>query len=38
MKVCAKYSDFVNVLFAELASEFPKYTKIHNHAIELVNS
>ena len=33
-----KYSDFADVFSLELASELPKYTKINNHAIELVDN
>ena len=35
--ISTKYSDFANVFFPELASEFPKYTKINDHTIKLVD-
>ena len=38
MKVPAEYSDFADIFSPDLASELPKYTKINDHAIELVNS
>ncbi len=36
-KVFCKYADFVDVLSPKLAIEFFKYTRINNHAIELVD-
>ena len=36
IKVSAKYSDFADVFFLDLASKLPKYTGINNHANELV--
>ena len=38
IKVLAKYLDFADVFSPDLASELSKYTKINNHAIELVKS
>ena len=35
-KVPAKYSDFADVFFPDLASELPEHTGINDHAIELV--
>ena len=35
-KVPAKYSDFTDVFSPDLASELPNYTRINNHAINLV--
>lgn len=37
-KVFIKYTNFVDVLFPNLASELFEHTKINNHAIELVNT
>ena len=37
-KVHAKYLDFADVFFLDLASKLPRYTKINDHAIELVDS
>ena len=37
MLIPTEYSDFANVFFLELASEFPKLTIINNYAIELVD-
>ena len=36
-KVPAKYLDFVDVFFPNLASKLPEHTGINNHAIKLVN-
>lgn len=38
IKVPAKYVNFANIFFLNLTSKFLKYTRINNHAIELVNS
>ena len=37
IKVPAKYLDFADVFSPDLASKLPKYTKIKNHAIKLVD-
>ena len=37
-KVSAKYLDFADIFFSDLASELLEYTEINNHAIKLVNS
>ena len=37
MKVPNKYLDFADGLFSDLASELPEYTRIIDHAIELVD-
>ena len=37
-KVSAKYLDFADIFSPDLAFEFPKHTRINNHAIELVNN
>ena len=37
-KVPAEYSDFADVFSPNLVSELPKYSKINDHAIELVKS
>ena len=36
-KVPNKYADFVDVFFPKLAIELSEYTKINDHAIELVD-
>lgn len=36
-KVSSKYIEFVNIFLPKLALEFPKHTKINDHAIELVD-
>ena len=36
-KVSAKYSDFADVFFSDLASKLLKHTGINNHVIELIN-
>ncbi len=36
-KVPSKYTDFVDVFSPKLAVKLPEYTKINNHAIELVD-
>ena len=36
-KVLSKYADFANVFFPKLAVELPKYTRINDHAIKLVD-
>ncbi len=36
-KVPSKYANFVNVFSPKLAIELPEYTRINDHAIELVN-
>ena len=36
-KVSAKYLDFADIFFLDLASELLEHTGINNHAIELVN-
>ena len=36
-KVSAKYSNFVDIFFLDLASKFPKHTRINDHTIELVD-
>ena len=36
-KVLSKYADFVDVFFPKLATKLPKYIKIHNHAIKLLD-
>ena len=35
--ISIEYSDFANVFFPRLASKLPEYTKIIDHAIELVD-
>lgn len=35
-QVLSEYADFADVFSAKLAIELPKYTRINNHAIELV--
>ena len=37
-KVLSKYTDFVDVFLSKLALELPKYTKINDHAIKLVDN
>ena len=37
-KVLAEYSDFTDISSANLAYELPKYTRINDYAIQLVNS
>ena len=37
-KVPVKYSDFVDIIFPDLASKLPKYTRINNYAIKLVDN
>ena len=36
-KVFAKYSDFAEVFSLDLMSKLPKYTRINDHTIKLVN-
>ena len=36
-EVSSKYTNFANVFSLKLATEFPEYTKINNHAIELMD-
>ena len=36
-KASAKYSNFADVFFLDLASELPEHTGINNHAIKLVD-
>ena len=36
-KVSAKYLDFANVFFPDLASKLPEHTEINDHAIKLVD-
>ena len=36
-KVPSKYADFADIFSAKLAVELPKYTRINNHAIKLLN-
>ena len=36
-KVSAKYSDFVDVFSSDLVFKLPEYSRINDHAIELVN-
>ena len=37
-KVLSKYANFADVFSSKLAVEFPKYTKISNHTIELMDN
>ena len=37
IKVIAKYSNFEDVFFLDLAFKLPKHTRINNHAIKLVD-
>ena len=37
-KISAEYSDFVDIFSPDVAFELPEYTRINNHAIELVKS
>ena len=37
-KIPAKYLDFADVFFPDLASKLSKYIKINNYAIKLINS
>ena len=37
-KVPVKYADFADVFSPDLASKLPEYTRINNHAIELVDA
>ena len=36
-KVLSEYTDFIDVFSPKLAAKLPKYTRINNHAIELVD-
>lgn len=38
IKISAKYTNFADVFFPDLAPIFPEYTEINNHAIKLINS
>ena len=35
--ILIKYSDFADFFFLELASEFPKHTRINDHIIKLID-
>ena len=37
-KVPSKYTDFADLFLSKLAAKLPKYTRINNHAIELVDN
>ncbi len=37
IKVPSKYADFADVFLPKLAVKLPKYTRINNHAIKLVD-
>ena len=37
IKVLSKYTDFVDVFLPKLAIKLPKYTKINDYAIKLVD-
>ncbi len=36
-KVPSKYADFADVISSKMAAELPEHTRIHDHAIELVD-
>ena len=36
-KVFSKYANFVDIFSPKLVVELPKYTRINNHAIKLIN-
>ncbi len=36
-KVPAEYADFADIFSPKLAAELPEYTRINDHAIELVD-
>ena len=36
-KISAKYSDFADVFFPDLAFKLPEHSRINDHAIELVD-
>lgn len=38
VKILSKYADFVDVFLRKLAIRFPKHTRIHDHAIKLVDN
>ena len=37
IKVSSKYANFVDIFLPRLATELPKYMRINNYTIELVN-
>ena len=37
IKIPSKYADFADVFSLKLVAELPKHTRIHDHAIELVD-
>ncbi len=38
IKVLSKYVDFVDIFSLKLAAKLPKYTRINDHAIELIDN